>query len=450
MTYQGPNQPSRRAFLGGGSAVVALPFLESLLPRAARAQAAAAPQRLVFWFVPNGINGSTANAWKPVAAGANYVTTPILMPLEPHRADFQVVTGLENILGKPDGPGDHAAGTASTITCAHATKSLTTIQLGISADQVAAKAFGMQTRLPSLQLGTAGGAATGDCDNGYSCAYARNISWSGPNTPLPKITDPATVFDQIFKGFTPGQSETDAAKRRALNKSVLDQVTAEANSLKLKLGRTDSRKVQEYLDGVRGLEQQIDGMATGAQCVMGTRPVKPAGSDFEPTVRLMCDLMVLAMQCDATRIISFMIGNAASGQTFPSLGITDGHHNISHHGNNATKLAQLEKIGNWEMQQFGYLLTKMKAVSEGSTNMLYNSAVFLSSDVSDGNSHSHTDMPVLLAGHAGGKLPTGRHLAYAPTAKQKVSNLLVSMLSAVGVPSPVVGDSSGPLPELSA
>jgi len=442
----GFNRPSRRAFLGGGSVVVALPFLESLLPRSARAQAAAPTQRMVFWFVPNGINGSTANAWKPVEVGTTYTTTPILMPLDPLKADFQVVTGLANVLGKPDGPGDHAAGTSSTITCAHATKSLSNIMLGISADQVAAQAFGTQTRLPSLQLGMSGGNATGDCDNGYSCAYARNISWSGVSTPLPKITDPGTVFDQIFKGFVPGQSAVDAAKRRALNQSVLDLVTAEANSLSLKLGHTDSHKVAEYLEGVRGLEQQIDGTATGQQCTMGARPA--AVADFPASVKLMCDLMVLAMQCDATRIISFMLGNAASGQTYPSLGITDGHHSISHHGNNPTKLAQLQTIGTWEVTQLAYLLTKMKAVTEGSSNMLYNSAVFLSSDVSDGNSHTHVDMPVILAGHAAGKISTGRHLTYPTANNQKVSNVLVSMLTAYGVQKPVVGDSDGPLAEL--
>lgn len=446
---QAPNRASRRAFLAGGSVVVGLPFLESLLPRPARGQAVTPPQRLLFWFVPNGINGSTANAWKPVDVGTNYTTTPILMPLDPLRADFQVVTGLANILGKPDGPGDHAAGTASTITCAHATKSLTNIMLGISADQIAAQAFGSQTRLPSLQLGMSGGTATGDCDNGYSCAYARNISWAGVSTPLPKITDPGTAFDQIFKGFVPGQSAADAARRRALNQSVLDQVTAEASSLKLKLAHTDSLKVDEYLEGIRGLEQQIDGTSTGQQCTMGTRPASVAG-DFPTNVKIMCDLMVLAMQCDATRIISFMLGNATSLQTYPSLGITTGHHTLSHHGNDPTKLAQLQTIGNWEMQQFAYLLTKMKAVTEGSSNMLYNSAAFLSSDVSDGNSHTHTDMPVLLAGHAGGKLVTGRHVTYPTTANQKVSNLLVSMLTAAGVPTPVVGDSTGPLTELLA
>jgi hypothetical protein len=443
--------PTRRAFLAGGGAVVGLPFLESLLPRAARAQAVTQPQpqRLIYWFIPNGINGSTPNAWKPVDAGAAYTSTPMLMPLDPLRADFQVVSGLQNILGKPDGPGDHAAGTSSAITCAHATKSLTSIMLGISADQVAAQAFGAQTRLPSLQLGMSGGTATGDCDNGYSCAYARNISWSGPSTPLPKITDPGTVFDQIFKGFTPGQSQADATRRRMLNQSVLDLVTSEASSLSLKLSHTDAHKVQEFLDGVRGLEQQIDGLTSGGQqCTMGTRPASAA--DFPSNVKLMCDLMVLAMQCDATRIISFMLGNAASGQTYPSLGITDGHHTISHHGNNPTKLAQLQTIGTWEVQQLAYLMTKMKAVTEGSSNMLYNSAIFMSSDVSDGNSHTHVDMPIILAGHAGGKLSTGRHLAYPTTALQKTSNLLVSMLAAVGVPTPVVGDSSGPLPELMA
>lgn len=433
---------SRRRFLGGGTAaIVALPFMESLLPRAARAQAAAMPKRLVFYYVPNGINMAT---FKPTAAGAGYPTPPMLMPLEALKADFSVITGLENAPARPDGAGDHAAGTASFITCAHANKSETAIQLGISADQVAAKAIGSATRIPSLQLGTSGGSGAGDCDSGYSCAYARNISWVDATTPLPKLTDPAKVFDQIFAGTNPAETAAAAAKRRAYDQSVLDLVTGDVKSLAPKLGRTDNVKLQQYLDGVREVEKRIMAAPpTGPQCTPGTRPA--SSSDFATRITLMSDLMVLAMQCDATRIITFMMGNAGSGQTFPDLGISSGHHEISHHAGDATKISQLAQIGQWEITKFAYLLNKMKSVAEGTSNMLHNSTVFFSSDISDGNRHNHDDMPILLAGHGGGALTPGRHVVFPSSMKQKVSNLLVTTLTTVGVMNPALGDSTGPL-----
>jgi len=435
---------SRRRFLGGGSAIVALPFMESLLPRAARAQTASMPKRLIFYYVPNGINMAT---FRPTASGAAYPTPPMLMPLEALKGDFSVITGLVNAPAKPDGPGDHAAGTSAFITCAHPNKSETAIQLGISADQVAAKAIGAATRIPSLQLGTSGGSSAGDCDSGYSCAYARNISWTDATTPLPKITDPGKVFDQIFAGTNPADSAAAAAKRRAYDKSVLDLVIGDVQSLMPKLGKTDNVKLQQYLDGVREVEKRITTAApAGAQCTPGTRPA--TNPDFPTRINLMSDLMVLAMQCDATRVISFMMGNALSGQTFPDLGISSGHHDISHHAGDATKIAQLAQIGQWEITKLAYLLTKMKAVTEGTSNMLYNSTLFFSSDISDGNRHNHDDMPIILAGHGGGALNPGRHLVFPTSMKEKVSNLLVTTLTTVGLVNPTLGDSTGPLADI--
>ncbi len=435
---------SRRAFLGGGAVAVSLPFLESMLPREARAQTAATPKRLIYYYVPNGINMA---GFRPAAAGAGYATPSMLVPLEPLKADFSVITGLENAPGKPDDQGDHASGTASFITGVHAFKSETEIMLGISADQVAANQIGTMTRIKSLQLGMQAGSTAGNCDSGYSCAYARNISWSGPTTPLPKLTDPAKIFDEIFKGTSVTDSDAAAAKRRAYNKSVLDLVTADATRLTAKLGRTDANKLQEYLTGVRELERQIAGTSTTtATCAPGVRPV--ASTDFSTKVKQMADLMVLAFQCDATRIITFMLGNALSNQTYPALGITRGHHDISHHANDVANIDMLQTIGLWEMEQFAYLLTKMKGITEGTSNMLYNSAVFLSSDISDGNRHNHDDLPVLLAGHGGGALHPGKHVVYAKTAKQKISNLLLSTLATVGVTGMMLGDGTGPLPEV--
>jgi hypothetical protein len=434
----------RRAFLAGGAAIVALPFLESIEMRSARAQAAPLPRRLLYYYVPNGIHMAT---FKPTAAGVGYPTPPMLMPLDSFKNDFTVVSGLENVPAKPDGAGDHASGTSAFITCVHALKSETTIQLGISADQVAVKAMGSPTRIPSLQLGMSGGSTAGNCDSGYGCAYARNISWADVSTPLPKLTDPVKVFDQIFAGANPTETAAAAAKRRAYDKSVLDAITADAKGLALKLGRSDNVKLDQYLTGVRALETKLMAMTpVGGQCTPGTKPAPT--TDFPAKVALMSDLMVLAMQCDSTRVITFMLGNAISGQTYPHLGITAGHHDISHHANDPAKLSQLATIGLWEVTQLAYLMNKMKAVTEGadgSSNMLYNSTIFFSSDISDGNRHNHDDLPVILAGHGGGALKPGRHVSFPNNMRQKVSNLLVTMLGTVGVANPAIGDSTGPL-----
>jgi hypothetical protein len=445
-----PHTLSRRLLLGGGASLLGLPFLESLLPRAARAQTAAAPVRLCYVYLPNGLDMAT---FRPTTAGADYALPPMFAGLEALKTDFSIVTGLENAPAKPDGPGDHAAGTSSFITCAHANKSETEIGLGISADQVAAKKLGMATRLPSLQLGIDGGGGTGNCDSGYSCAYARNISWADAVTPLPKIVDPAQAFDQLFQGYDPNASAAEAAKRRAYEKSVIDFVLADVDGLKPKLGSTDQVKLDQYLTGVRELEKRVLDLSGQVSCTPGTRPPKKDQLDYRAHVRAMLDLVALAFACDATRIVTLMFGNAVSGRTYPFLDVAGGHHDISHHMNDAGLIAQLAKIGAWEMQQLGYLLEKLKASPDSveGQSVLYNSAVFCSSDISDGNRHNHDDMPIVLAGNAGGKLHPGQHVLYkaersAP--KQKVSNLLVTMLEAAGVAGAQVGDSSGPLSEL--
>jgi hypothetical protein len=432
----------RRAFLAGGATIVALPFLESIELRSAHAQTAALPRRLIYYYVPNGIHMAT---FKPTATGAGYPTPAMLMPLEALKDDFSVVSGLENAPAKPDGPGDHASGTSGFITCAHALKSETTIQLGISADQVAAKAIGSATRIGSMQIGMTGGSTAGNCDSGYGCAYARYISWSDVTTPLPKLVDPVKVFDQIFAGVNPTESATAAAKRRAYDKSVLDSITGDAKGLVPKLGKSDNVKLDQYMTSVRALETKLMAMTPVSQCTPGTKPA--ATTDFPTKVTMMSDLMVLAMQCDATRIISFMLGNAGSGQTYPNLGITAGHHDISHHASDPTKLSQLATIGLWEITQLAYLMNKMKAVTEGTdgSNMLHNSTIFFSSEISDGNRHNHDDMPVILAGHGGGALQPGKHVTFPASMKQKVSNLLVTMLGTAGVANAAVGDSTGPL-----
>jgi hypothetical protein len=262
---------------------------------------------LVYIYLPNGLDMAT---FRPATTGRSYELSPMLASLSAHKADFSVITGLENANANPDGPGDHASGTSSFITCAHANKSETDIQLGISADQIAARKFGMLTRLPSLQLGIDGGGASGGCDSGYSCAYTRNISWADAVTPLPKIVDPRQAFDQLFEGYDAGASEAEAAKRRAYDKSVLDSVLADVASLQPKLGSTDRQKLEQYLTGVRELEKRLVGMGPKVTCNPGDPPVADEDLDYPAHVKAMLDLMALAFACDATRIASLMLGNA--------------------------------------------------------------------------------------------------------------------------------------------
>ncbi len=444
-------QISRRLLLGGGATLFGLPFLESALPRTARAQARVAPVRLVYVFLPNGLDMAT---FRPATVGPDYALPLMFTGLDALKGDFSIVTGLENTNAKPDGAGDHASGTSSFITCAHANKSETDVKLGISADQVAAQKLGLATRLPSLQLGVDGGTGAGNCDSGYSCAYARNISWSDAVTPLPKIVDPAQAFNQLFEGYDPNASAAEAAKRKAYEKSVIDFVLADVDGLAPKLGASDKVKLDQYLTGVRELEKRVVDLSPGASCAPGMPPVKGAKLDYPVHLQTMLDLVALSFACDATRVVTLMLGNAVSQRTHAFLDINAGHHEISHHMSDPALLAQLAKIGAWEIQQLGYFFGKLKAlpdVVEGQ-NVLYNSAIFCSSDISDGNRHNHDDMPIVLGGHGGGKLHPGQHISYTPKVKsdpkQKVSNLLVTMLEAAGVTGAQFGDSTGPLTDL--
>jgi len=442
-------RPSRRQLLGGAAGLLGLPLLESLESRSARAQATTGPVRLVYVYLPNGLDMAT---FRPTTIGHDYALSPMLMPLAALKSEFSVVTGLENFPANPDGPGDHAAGTSSFITCAHANKSQTEIQLGISADQVAAQKLGSLTRLPSLQLGIDGGGGAGDCDSGYSCAYARNISWADAVTPLPKIVDPRQAFDQLFEGYDPNASAAEAARRKAYEKSVIDAVLADANGLVPKLGATDQKKLDQYLTSVRELERRVVDLAGAVTCTPGLPPAADDDLDYPAHLHAMMDLIALAFTCDATRVVTLMLGNAVSGRTHPFLGITRGHHDISHHQSDPANIDLLVKIGTWEMEQLGYLFGRLEAQDDGEgQTLLQQSAVFCSSDISDGNSHNHDDMPIILAGHGGGALTPGQHISYAGDVgapKQKVANLLVTMLEAAGVAGAQLGDGTGSLPEL--
>jgi hypothetical protein len=423
---------SRRLFLGGAGVVLGLPLFESLLD--SRAIANKFPKRFLAFYVPNGIHMAK---WTPAATGSGYALTPILAPLAKVQPKLLVLSGLDNKPSRPDGPGDHAAGTAGFLTCRHVVKTEGKgIKNGISVDQLAAATLKQETRIGSLQLGTDGGSSVGDCDSGYSCAYARNISWASETQPLPKTVNPQVVFDLLFEGADPQASAAEKAKRQKYRTSVLDYVLADSKTLRPKLGASDRRKLDEYMAGVSDLEARIQ-KSSMDQCTPIARPAD--NLDYPTTVKTMCDLMVLAFQCDATRVITFMLGNAGSGRSYDFIGVAGAHHEISHHQNAQANFDKLEKIDTWEVAQLAYLLEKMDGVKEANgATMLDNSAVFFSSEIEDGNAHRHTNLPVILAGSCGGAFKPGSHIGLK--GGPPMANLFISILAALGISAQTFGD----------
>ncbi len=430
--------------LGGAGALLGLPFFESLFGGSEAQADDPAPKRLIAFYVPCGINMVD---FTPKKQGFAYDLRPILSPLEMIRPKVSVITGLANNPAFPDGAGDHASGTGAFLTVAHPKKTeAADIQDGISVDQVAANAFKSKTAIESMQLGIDGGGGVGNCDSGYSCAYAHNISWSSPTQPLQCLTSPSLVWDQLFSGADPTQTSKEKARQLLYRTSILDYVKDDTTTLRGKLGQTDQKKLDQYLDGVADLEAKIQKSTQGPMCVAIPKPVD--GGTVEQHVDIMTDLMTLAFQCDATRVISFMLANAGSNREYPFLnGVTGGHHENSHHGGDPVKLANLTKIGTWEIMQFASLCAKLDAVTDvNGKTILDNSLVYLGSEIEDGNTHYHRNMPILLAGSAGGAITPGQHLVYDESVS--VAQLYITMLNALGVPTKSFGDATSPLAKL--
>jgi hypothetical protein len=313
---------NRRAMLRGAlGTAVALPFLDIMRADKVRAQSqpssSTTPKRLFFFYVPCGINMKT---FTPTALGAGYALPDMLTPLKNVQGSVLVLTGARNTAAKDlgDGGGDHARGTGAFLTSTHPLKSETTVQNAPSVDQVAAAFLKGKTRLPSLEIGCESGSGVGACDTGYSCAYSHNIAWASPTVPMPKEVNPRAVFDRLFEGADAGLTEAQKAQKKRRRQSILDYVTDDTQRLQQKLGTTDKRKLDEYLTGVRALEQNI-ATAQSSTCSFPDRPDGPS-SDTQTYVRQMLDLSALAMQCDLTRVTTFMFGNGGSNRPYGFLG----------------------------------------------------------------------------------------------------------------------------------
>ncbi len=446
MTAQPLN---RRTFLRGLGITMALPFLEAMLPRGAAAAAASkrAPVRTAFLYVPNGVNMVD---WTPKQVGADFQLPYILEPLQAHKNDVLVLTGLAQDKGRNngDGAGDHARAASTWLTGAQPLKSESSrIRVGVSADQVMADAMGRQTRFPSIELGIEPARQGGKCDSGYACAYSNNISWRSETTPSGAEINPRLVFERLFASSNPKLAKEGAGRRERQRKSILDFVLEDARTLSAKVGGSDRQKLDEYLTAVREIEERVEVTQRSVAAVQNSGVIEAYDvpesipESYEEHVRLMLDMIALSFQTDSTRIATCMLANEGSNRAYRNLSITRGHHELSHHQNNEDNLRQIREINRFHMRQFAYLLGKLKSMPEGDGTVLDNTMLLYGAALADGNRHEHENLPLVLAGRGGGTIMTGRHVRYA--SETPMCNLLLTMMNKAGVPARRHGDSTG-------
>ncbi|HEY0710106.1 MAG TPA: DUF1552 domain-containing protein [Polyangia bacterium] len=453
---------SRRACLRGVGVGLALPFLEAMTPKRAHA-AGEAPLRFLAVTAPHGMH---MPAWTPKETGANYTLPPILAPLAALKSQVSVLSGLANYpasITTKEFAGSHARGTGAILTQTPLRfTAAKDIQNGISIDQMIANRVKSLTRLPSLEVGVAAGSTTGNCEDGYSCAYLHNVSWSGATTFLPKEVNPRALFNRVFAGLpavTPqGVMTPPAAANKDLlhRKGILDLVRGEATRLSTRLGSRDRAKLDEYLTTVGELQRRVGDLEKAggapapmvAACTPPAAPAEGTPSTYEAHLKLLADMLVMAFACDVTRVATFMQEDPFNSRSFSFLGVSGNHHNISHHGGSAEKHAAIQKINVFEVAQFAYLLDKMTKVQDANgQSLLHNSIVIFTSEFGDGDNHYHWDLPVLVAGAAGGRWKPGRHIAYphkgtsGPGNKtdMPMANLFVSALQAFNIEATTFG-----------
>ena len=440
---------SRRTLLRGLGASIALPMLDAMKPAfaaTARVAGAKTPLRMAFTYVPNGI---VMKDWTPAAEGASFELPRVLQPLAPFKDQMLVLSGLTQNAGRAlgDGAGDHARAASTFLTGVHPKKTAgADIQVGISADQVAAAKVGNATRFPSIELACEEGRLAGSCDSGYSCAYSNSISWRSPSTPNPPEINPRAVFERLFGASA--EDPATRAKRRRYEKSILDFVSEDTHRLEGNLGPTDRRKMDEYLTSVREIELRIE-KAERENKDISPDMEKPEGipAEFAEHVKLMFDLLHVAFQTDSTRIATFMIAREGSARAYREIGISDGHHPLTHHRGNPEWIEKVQKINRFHMEQFAYFIAKLKATPEGDGSLLDHTMIVYGSGLSDGNRHQHNDLPCLLIGGGNGWLKTGRHINYP--AETPMNNLFMAMLDQMGVQTEHFGDANGELKFLS-
>jgi hypothetical protein len=432
---------NRRTVLRGMGAAVALPWLDAMLPARGAARFEA-PRRVLFVFSPN---GKKMDDWTPTAEGNEFELPHSLAPLAAVRERMTVFSGLAIDGGRAhgDGPGDHARSAGSFLTCAHPRKTGgADLHCGVSIDQVIAGAVGGATAFASLELGLERGAAAGVCDSGYSCAYSNNISWRTPSTPVARETDPKVVFARLF-GDPHAIADAAARERNRLRRrSILDAVLSDAKALSRDLGAADRNKLDDYLSAVRELEQRL----SQSEVAEGAPPLPDglmAAGDSRQRLDLLYEVLALSLVGDRTRVASLMLGNAGSNRSYPFLGVPEGHHELSHHGRKADKLASIRKIDRHHSERFAAFLTRLSAHDEGDGDLLGRTAIVFAAGIGDGDRHNHDHLPVLLCGGDRAGVRGGRHVRFAK--ETPMANLYLALQQWMGAGGDTFADSTGPL-----
>ena len=427
---------SRRTLLRGVGATLSLPFLDAMVPAAAAASRTVKPaKRLSYVFIPMGCDQSR---WMPGSKDTLDKLSPILKSLDSVKQHCTVVSNLEL---EPAYPGTHATSNASFLSAARVKHTESSDYYnGTTADQIAAKAIGQQTQLPSLELAMDLMQVVGQCDNGFACVYQNNLSWSSPTTPLPAEAHPRLVFEQLFGDGGSKADRQAALQRRA---SLLDFVKDDMNRLARQLGPQDRDRVNHYLDSIREVERRIEKAAAAVAENELPDLSRPTGvpASYAEHARLMFDLQLLAMQGDVTRVITFQLARETSNRTYPEIGVSDPHHPLSHHGNDPAKIERLSKINAFHVSLFAEYIAKLAATKEGDSTLLDNSLLLYGSGMGNPNVHDHTNLPIIVAGGANAGVKGNRHLRYEKTVP--LANLHLTLLDKAGVKLEKFGDSSG-------
>ena len=413
-----------------------------MLPARALASGAAptAPVRMACLFFAN---GAIMDKWKPTGEGKDFQLSPTLEPLAAVKDDLLIIGGLaqHHARANGDGAGDHARNASAYLTGAQPKKtSGADITVGQSIDQAVAEKIGRQTRLPSIELGIDRGRNAGSCDSGYSCAYSSNISWKTASTPCSKEVNPRAAFERLFGN---PQNAANAERRRRNRKSILDFVSEDASRIQQAVSGADRQKLDEYFSSVRELEQRVGRADNGPKEVPELNLPDGVPPELAAHMNLMFDILVLAFQTDSTRVATLMVADAGSNRTYPEIDVRDGHHEMSHHQNDAHKIEQIAKIDKYLVERFAYFLQKLKSTTEGDSNLLNNSMILYGSAISDGNRHNHDDLPIILAGRGGGTIDSGRYVVHSN--ETPLNNLFLSMADRMGARLDSLGDSKGML-----
>jgi uncharacterized protein DUF1552 len=430
---------SRRKMLRGLGTVVALPLLDSMVPAlTASARTAAKPiNRFGLMYVPNGM---IMKNYLPAVEGVDFELTPTLSALAPFRDRVLVLSGL-NSTPTPGRPGGaHAKASTRFLTDVSPPTSETWLDAGISMDQILAGETGKATQLASLELAIESGETAGACDTGFACAYTNTLSWKSANTPLPTQNDPRVIFERMF-GDTVSTDPGARITRLREQRSVLDAVKEEVARLQGKLPQQDRVKLAEYFEAIRDVERRIQ-VAESQRDQQLPVVNHPSGvpSDWEEHVTLMFDLMVLAYQCDLTRVITLMTGREQSGMTYPQIGVPDAHHPISHHQQEPEKVTKVAKINAYHVSIFSRLLERLQATADGDGTLLDHMTMMYGAGIADSNAHATSDLPVVLVGGGAGTLKGGRHIRFKSL---PLANLHLTLLEQFGVQWERLGDSTG-------